>query len=672
MKQSDGFLDAEVELVEPQTAIVMAALEPVVEVEPEADFTVDPGAAGNVEPEAFIKDETAIKLDMLAAENADAIFTGCSKPVDEIEPEAVDEVEPETSDKVDPESAVTVNPEAAVENNAETSVGQIAVEAVAAVNQVAAFDLANVHDESIENLDTISADLETDEISIEKKSIIDAVEVEIKAGTATEVSTATNYIVLKSWDFDGLEVELVFKPSRKIQSDEVTNDEDDTIKDEGDDASTVNLDEHDISERNLEVFSEETAATTEAVSKLEAINEEVPTNVEAEEGYEGAVGLWGQDYQLPCFKAKSIVQPNRAPMYNHIEIPNFDWIYKAQVPVSAPIASYRVEVPQKCSTMEALLKAEDESVNFTKEIADCGICKRAIDIGRGVILKGCLHTFCRRCLTSAIENNDTAVMKCPSKLVQCESEVRDEEIKALLTPEAYDKFTIEMLYKMNVIETTELFNEYEFVENKNEFRCEICINTCKPGEGITLKDCLHQYCKPDLSRYIETFDGAFPMSCPFRDDDGLKCVGKIMDTEMRGLISPESYRGLLDKSLAQGKAECGASAYQCKTPDCPAWVEIVDPVDSYNCPACHATNCIKCKAIHQGISCEDYYDMQHGDERKARELRATENQVRGLIDAKEAQNCPRCGIVVQRYAGCRHMTCTACRHEFQWTGVDLN
>lgn len=476
---------------------------------------------------------------------------------------------------------------------------------------------------------------------------------------------------------DGFKIDVISRRERKKKEVAEEEEEGEETEQEGDNASTVVLEEEDGTDSQAdseldalvqEIDAREAAATAAAaVPKLEAIAEEVHVNEDAEEHYDGAAGLWGQDYKLPCFKGAI---PKNRPQFQTVHYQT-----SSQTNVN-PFAVSQTAIPfvdrscKPASTMQQIVRAAEEAVVFTKVPADCQFCNRLIDVGRGVVLKGCNCTFCRHCIILAIENSDTAVMACPSKQVRCSGEVRDEEIKALLSPDAYDKYTTEMLYKMNVVEVTELVEEFEFVENKNEFQCDICMDNCKPGEGIVLKSCLHQYCRNCIGKYIEGA-GEAEIPCPWRDDDGLRCIGMISEMEIRSLIPLDSYRRYLDISLASAEAAT-PNAYHCKTPNCRYWVEIDADVENFQCGVCLRQNCVKCKAVHQGISCQDYYDMAHGDDRRARENAATENQVRGLLQAKRAQNCPKCGILVQRFDGCRHMTCTKCKHEFDWTGVDLH
>lgn len=479
--------------------------------------------------------------------------------------------------------------------------------------------------------------------------------------TADQAQSLPPYLILKTCDIDGMKIEFIYKEkSYKMDSDD------------GDDTSTVCAEDAEAAEERLKeilgIDEGQESFFPEACDdkKLEPIVEEIPVNDEAEEGYEGAAGLWAKDYQLPCFKTG----PTKSFQQQNYDFPSsllqHSWLQQSSFRDTPPMIINHCKMPETGSTFDAIMKTADESLVFTKERADCGMCKRPVDVGRGVVLKDCLHTFCRRCLVHSIENNQNAMMMCPSKQVCCESEVRDDEIKALLTPEAYEKFVHEQLVKMEIFDLAELHETYDFVENKRDFRCDICMKDIKSGEGIVLKSCLHQYCKPCLGQYIQTSDEV-EVSCPFRGEDGSKCIGFIMDSELRSLVTIDIYLGFLNKSLATAEA-ANPNAYHCKTPDCPAWVEIDCEVEGFQCPACQRDNCVKCKAVHQGVSCDDYQDMMHGDDRRSRENAATENQVRGLIASKHAQPCPRCGIITQRIDGCRHMTCTKCKHEFQWMG----
>jgi RanBP-type and C3HC4-type zinc finger-containing protein 1 len=47
------------------------------------------------------------------------------------------------------------------------------------------------------------------------------------------------------------------------------------------------------------------------------------------------------------------------------------------------------------------------------ESFECPICFMDYEVGQGVILRDCLHTFCRECLANTVQYNEDPVIKCP-------------------------------------------------------------------------------------------------------------------------------------------------------------------------------------------------------------------------------------------------------------------
>ena len=35
----------------------------------------------------------------------------------------------------------------------------------------------------------------------------------------------------------------------------------------------------------------------------------------------------------------------------------------------------------------------------------------------------------------------------------------------------------------------------DLVTNEDEFECPVCFTVIEPGEGVRLRECLHQFCK---------------------------------------------------------------------------------------------------------------------------------------------------------------------------------
>ncbi|CRK86816.1 CLUMA_CG000646, isoform B [Clunio marinus] len=305
----------------------------------------------------------------------------------------------------------------------------------------------------------------------------------------------------------------------------------------------------------------------------------------------------------------------------------------------------------------------------------CSICYNFVKVGDGVALRRCRHQFCHPCLINAVEVNASLHVLCPMKITKCGDEVLHTEIRSLLKKDAYDKFiglinqSVQSRHTMSsrksLLELEELENVV-YVENRSKFDCPICLTEIKIGDGIVLKNCLHEYCKICLARTIETSDEVI-VPCPFVAEDGIHCAGTIQDLEMRYLVAPEVYEAHLQKSLTRAEAIIKDS-FHCQTPNCPAWVELAG-AQKFHCVVCKKENCVKCKAVHENKTCEEYYYETNADARKSRDIRLTETKIRSLVSSKTAMPCPGCGIIIQKNQGCNHMKCTQCKLDFQWFGL---
>jgi len=108
-------------------------------------------------------------------------------------------------------------------------------------------------------------------------------------------------------------------------------------------------------------------------------------------------------------------------------------------------------------------------LNLNSEHYDCDICLET-DIGpnKGVILKDCLHVFCKECLKEHIMHSDEAIVKCPySKDYVCGSVLQDREIRSILNEEDFDKFQQRSLRQVEA-------------QMQNTFHCKTpnCIGFC--------------------------------------------------------------------------------------------------------------------------------------------------------------------------------------------------
>ncbi|XP_058486533.1 ranBP-type and C3HC4-type zinc finger-containing protein 1 [Solea solea] len=144
-----------------------------------------------------------------------------------------------------------------------------------------------------------------------------------------------------------------------------------------------------------------------------------------------------------------------------------------------------------------LLATDEQNLISNATEIDCPICFNTVGPEEGIVLRECLHTFCRECLHSTIVNSHDAEVSCPDA---CDSKLLDREIKALLTEEEHQRF-LELRLIIAESRTDHSFHcqtpncrgwcVYE--DEVNEFLCELCQMTncilCKAiHTGMNCKD----------------------------------------------------------------------------------------------------------------------------------------------------------------------------------------
>lgn len=127
----------------------------------------------------------------------------------------------------------------------------------------------------------------------------------------------------------------------------------------------------------------------------------------------------------------------------------------------------------------------DDSMEITtnSEMFECSICFVEYQALEGVILRNCLHTFCKDCIKNTIIYADEAEVKCPymDNTYSCDCLLQDREIKALLSKIEYD----EHLAKSLRIAENQIENSFHcktpdckgwciFEDDVNTFKCPIC------------------------------------------------------------------------------------------------------------------------------------------------------------------------------------------------------
>lgn len=116
-----------------------------------------------------------------------------------------------------------------------------------------------------------------------------------------------------------------------------------------------------------------------------------------------------------------------------------------------------------------------------------------IEIKDGMILRNCLHRYCKDCLNGTIVHSEEIEIKCP--YITCEETLQDREIRAVLSKEEYEKYLMKCVRVAQVtISGTILCNLPDCdgwcicEDIVNEFKCPQCKNiNCIPCKVRSLR-----------------------------------------------------------------------------------------------------------------------------------------------------------------------------------------
>ncbi|XP_030034446.2 uncharacterized protein LOC115450536 [Manduca sexta] len=213
----------------------------------------------------------------------------------------------------------------------------------------------------------------------------------------------------------------------------------------------------------------------------------------------------------------------------------------------------------------------------------------------------------------------------------------------------------------NVYKELVQLEQQALVPNAEVFECGVCIEECKAGSGVVLRECVHMFCKDCLADVVKHSEEP-DISCP-----AMGCSGVLQEREIRGLVSPEEYEKWLARGLAA--AESGTrNAFHCRTRDCTGWA-LCDPgVRRFLCPVCKHSNCVPCQAIHEGETCDKYRSklqaVSNPNSNKSDD--STRALLTNLINKGEALECPECKAIITKMWGCDWVKCSACKTEICW------
>ncbi|XP_060681236.1 ranBP-type and C3HC4-type zinc finger-containing protein 1 [Hemiscyllium ocellatum] len=218
-----------------------------------------------------------------------------------------------------------------------------------------------------------------------------------------------------------------------------------------------------------------------------------------------------------------------------------------------------------------LLQLDGQHLVLNPEPFECRICLSDVKPGEGVVLRDCLHSFCRDCLKQLIRSSTDPQIPCPFRddNYACDSKLQEREIRALVSNEDYDKF---LDRSMSVAESS----------SENSYHCKTA--DCK-GWCI-YEDAVNEFCCPICLKLNCLLCKAI--------HEGMNCMQYQDDLRNRAMNDSAARRTteMLKTMVQRG------DAMHC--PKCQIIVQLKDGCDWLRCPICHTEICWVTKGYRWG------------------------------------------------------------------------
>ncbi|XP_053662674.1 uncharacterized protein LOC128711813 [Anopheles marshallii] len=222
---------------------------------------------------------------------------------------------------------------------------------------------------------------------------------------------------------------------------------------------------------------------------------------------------------------------------------------------------------------------------------ECPICFGAFQPYEGIVLRDCLHSFCKQCLISTIQYSEDAAIRCPysDAVYSCESVIQQREIKALVSKELYEAHLAKSIQQAeSTIDNTFHCRTPNcrgwciYEDNVNQFKCPVCriVNclTCRViHDGLDCKqyqDRMNSDCDTNIearrtkAMLQEMIEKGEALNCPTCQVivmkkwgcDWLKC--SMCKTEICWVTRGHRW-GPAGKGDTTGGCRCGINGIKC-------------------------------------------------------------------------------------------------------------
>ncbi|CAB9506781.1 RanBP-type and C3HC4-type zinc finger-containing protein 1 [Seminavis robusta] len=206
-------------------------------------------------------------------------------------------------------------------------------------------------------------------------------------------------------------------------------------------------------------------------------------------------------------------------------------------------------------------------------------------------------------------------------------------------------------------------NAYSFRRPRKGGDCSICYCDYSRDEGVCLRGCGHVSCCQDcFVQYVQqkAKDGevlATQMVCPFvsKDSKHKKCNAPLTQGDILACLSgEEDQERYLRLSLSRA-VDQNDNLGCCPTAGCSFQFEFDENDRKLDCPLCHQTYCLVCKAgpWHAGVSCEEFQLQQKATGTDDDD----DDEFQKFASQQKLKQCPKCQFWVEKANGCDAMHC---------------
>lgn len=146
---------------------------------------------------------------------------------------------------------------------------------------------------------------------------------------------------------------------------------------------------------------------------------------------------------------RTLCSDNNTPLYTlagpELKAPFYLCLVKSETKTSTELkndktetSTTKKEVHESVNVYNELVQLEQQALIANTETFECGVCLEECAPGNGVILRECVHSFCRECLTDIVRHSEEPDVSCPA--VACRSLLQEREIRTLVSSEDYEKW----------------------------------------------------------------------------------------------------------------------------------------------------------------------------------------------------------------------------------------